>query len=59
MLEGQQVLVIRQARSHIEWTRIMSGYARIGETLQKTFSTIMVSDIVSWNALIRGYIDHG
>ena len=26
--------------------------------MQKIFSTIMVSNIVSWNALITGYIDH-
>ena len=32
-------------------------YAKCGclATAQKTFSTIMVSDIVSWNALIRDY----
>ena len=33
MLEAQQVLVIRQARSHIEWTSLISGYARNGETV--------------------------
>ena len=59
MLEAQQVFDIRQARSLIEWTSLISGYARIGQTAQKTFSTIMVSNIIAWNAFKRGYIDHG
>ena len=30
MLDAQQGLVIAQARSHIEWTSLISGYARHG-----------------------------
>ena len=59
MLDAQQGLVIAQARSHIEWTSLISRYARNGETVQKTCSTIMLSYIVSWNALKRGNRDHG
>ena len=59
MLEAWQVFAIRQARSLIEWTSLISGYAQNGETVKKTFSIIMVSNIVSWNALKRGYRDHG
>ena len=59
MLEAQKVLAIRQARSRIEQTSLILEYAQNGETVQKSFSTIMVSNIVSWNALKRGYKDHG
>ena len=59
MLEDQQVFAIRQAISLIEWTSLISRYARNGETVQKKFSTIMVSNIISWNALKIGYGDHG
>ena len=40
---------------------LIDMYAKCGflATTHKEFSTIMVSDIVSWIALIRGYIDHG
>ena len=59
MLEAQQVATIKQARSLIEWTSLISGYGRNGEIVHKTFSTNRVSNIVSWNALKRGYRDHG
>ena len=59
MLEAQQVFARGQARNLIEWTSLILGYARNGETVHKTISIIMVSNIVSWNALKRGYRDHG
>ena len=52
ILEAQQVFAIGQARSLIKWTSLISGYARNEETVQKTFSTMMVSNIVSWNGLV-------
>ena len=54
---GRKVL----KKSHLIGSTLIDMYAKCGclATAQKTFSTIMVSDIVSWNALIRGYIDHG
>ena len=59
MLEAQQVFAISQSWSLIEWTSLISGYGRNGEIVHKTFSTNRVSNIVSWNALKRGYRDHG
>ena len=48
-------------KDHLIRYILIDMYAKCGclAMARKTFSIIMVSDIVSWNALIRGYIDHG
>ena len=48
-------------KDHLIGSTFIDMYVKCGclATTQKTFSTIMVSDIVSCNAFIRGYIDHG
>ena len=48
-------------KDHLIGSTLINMYAKCGclASAQNTFSTLLVSDIVSWNTLIRSYIDHG
>lgn len=60
MIHSQLVISGLEPDTHL-WASMVNAYVKCGSTgyALKVFDKMTVRDIVSWNALISGYLEHG